>query len=80
MYLVAAVDLTGNETEEHVAVRLRDVEKSLEDSPYIEEAVLTLSYPGDESLVPTDDDVPEVVRDGTASDVASGGAGTLRTE
>ncbi|TCL78201.1 MULTISPECIES: cation diffusion facilitator family transporter [unclassified Curtobacterium] len=80
VYLVAAVDLTGNENEEHVAVRLRDVEKSLEDSPYIEEAVLTLSYPGDASLRPTSDEVPEVVRDGTASDVAAGGAGTLRTD
>lgn len=80
VYLVAAVDLTGNETEEHVAVRLREVEQSLEDSPYIEEAVLTLSVPGDASLAPTSEDVPEVVRDGTAEDVASGGAGTLRAE
>ncbi|WIB61292.1 cation transporter [Curtobacterium sp. MCLR17_007] len=78
VYLVAAVDLTGNEDESHVAVRLRDVEKSLEDSQYIEEAVLTLSYPDDTALVPTDDHVPETVRDGTVEDVASGGAGTLR--
>jgi len=80
VYLVAAVDLVGNENEEHVAVRLRDVEASLEESQYIEEAVLTLSYPDDRSLVPTGDDVPEVVRDGTVEDVASGGAGTLRTD
>jgi len=78
VYLVAAVDLTGNEDESHVAVRLRDVEKSLEESQYIEEAVLTLSYPDDVALVPTDRDIPQTVRDGTAEDVASGGAGTLR--
>jgi cation diffusion facilitator family transporter len=78
VYLVAAIDLTGNDDEEHVAVRLRKVEESLESSQYIEEAVLTLSYPGDDSLVPTDDEVPEVVRDGTVEDVAAGGSGTLR--
>lgn len=80
VYLVAAVDLTGNENEEHVAVRLREVEESLEQSQYVEEAVLTLSLPDDGSLVPTQDDVPEVVRDGTVEDVAAGGAGTLRTD
>lgn len=80
VYLVAAVDLTGNEDESHVAVRLRDVEKSLEESQYIEEAVLTLSYPDDVALVPTGDEIPQTVRDGTVEDVASGGAGTLRTE
>ncbi|MCJ1715993.1 cation diffusion facilitator family transporter [Curtobacterium sp. VKM Ac-2922] len=78
VYLVAAVDLTGNEDESHVAVRLRDVEQSLEDSQYIEEAVLTLSLPDDAALVPTGGDVPETVRDGTVEDVAAGGAGTLR--
>jgi cation diffusion facilitator family transporter len=78
VYLVAAVDLTGNEDESHVAVRLRDVEKSLEESQYIEEAVLTLSYPDDAALVPTGDAIPQTVRDGTVEDVAAGGAGTLR--
>ena len=78
VYLVAAVDLTGNEDESHVAVRLRDVEKSLEESQYIEEAVLTLSYPDDVALVSTGDAIPQTVRDGTVEDVASGGAGTLR--
>ena len=81
VFLVAAVDLTGNEDEDHVAVRLRRVEASLEESRYIEEAVLTLSIPGDESLVSRGDgEVPATVRDGTVEDVASGGAGTLRTE
>ena len=81
VYLVAAVDLTGNENEEHVAVRLRRVEESLESSQYVEEAVLTLAYPGDASLVPRGDgEVPATVRDGTVEDVAAGGAGTLRAE
>ncbi len=80
VYLVAAVDLTGNEDESRVAVRLRQVEASLEGSQYVEEAVLTLSLPDDASLVPTSDEVPEVVRDGTVEDVAAGGAGTLRPE
>jgi len=81
VFLVAAVDLQGNEDEEHVAVRLRHVEDSLETSEYIEEAVLTLSLPGDESLAARNrGPVPSTVRDGTAEDVAAGGAGTLRTE
>ncbi len=81
VFLVAAVDLTGNEDESHVAERLRRVEASLEASRYIEEAVLTLSIPGDESLVSRGHgEVPTTVRDGTVQDVAAGGAGTLRTE
>lgn len=81
VYLVAAVDLVGNENEEHVAVRLRRVEESLESSQYVEEAVLTLAYPSDASLVPRGDgEVPATVRDGTVEDVAAGGAGTLRAE
>ena len=78
VYLVAAVDLVGNDTEDHVASRLRTIEQSLEDSRYVEEAVLTLSVPGAAVLEPTGDVIPEVVKDGTVEDVASGGAGTLR--
>ncbi|MDY1003542.1 cation diffusion facilitator family transporter [Curtobacterium sp. CFBP9011] len=78
VYMVAAVDLVGNDTEEHVAGRLRKIEQSLEDSQYVEEAVLTLSVPGAAVLVPTGDEIPEVVKDGTVEDVAAGGAGTLR--
>ena len=77
VYMVAAVDLVGNDTEEHVAGRLRKIEQSLEDSQYVEEAVLTLSVPGAAVLVPTGDEIPEVVKDGTVEDVAAGGAGTL---
>ncbi|PZF63620.1 cation transporter [Curtobacterium sp. MCPF17_047] len=78
VYMVAAVDLVGNDTEEHVAGRLRKIEQSLEDSQYVEEAVLTLSVPGAAVLKPTGNEIPEVVKDGTVEDVAAGGAGTLR--
>jgi Co/Zn/Cd efflux system component len=78
VYMVAAVDLVGNDTEEHVAGRLRAVEASLEESQYVEEAVLTLSVPGAPVLRPTGEEIPEVVKDGTVEDVAAGGAGTLR--
>lgn len=50
VFLVAAVDLTGNDTETHVAVVLRTIEQELEKSPHVERAVLTLSMPGDASL------------------------------
>jgi cation diffusion facilitator family transporter len=49
-YLVAAVDLVGDDPERDVAVDLRAVAVTLEQSPYIEEAVLTLSLPGEAAL------------------------------
>ncbi|TWX37298.1 cation transporter [Frigoribacterium sp. ACAM 257] len=52
LYLVAAVDMTGDETEEHVAVALRRVERELEEHDVVEEAVLTLSTPDEPSLQP----------------------------
>lgn len=53
LYLVAAVDMTGNDREEHVAVALRRVERELEDHDAVEEAVLTLSTPDEPSLTPS---------------------------
>ncbi len=50
MYLVAAVDLAGDEVEHDVAVRLRRVERDLEEHDDIEEAVLTLATPDEASL------------------------------
>jgi len=52
LYLVAAVDMTGDDREEHVAVALRRVERELEDHDAVEEAVLTLSTPDEPSLTP----------------------------
>ena len=52
LYLVAAVDMTGDDVEHSLAVRLRRVERDLEDHDNIEEAVLTLATPEEKSLVP----------------------------
>ncbi|AJT43177.1 cation diffusion facilitator family transporter [Psychromicrobium lacuslunae] len=43
LYLVAAVDLQGNRNEDDVALKLRQLERELENVGYIEEAVITLS-------------------------------------
>ena len=51
VFLVASVDIVGDETETHVAYALRRVEESLRDQEYIEEALLSLSTPDEPSLV-----------------------------
>jgi cation diffusion facilitator family transporter len=51
VFLVAAVDLRGDETESNVAIVLRRIERELEEDDRIEEAILTLSTPEDASLV-----------------------------
>ena len=51
VFLVASVDIVGDETETHVAYALRRVEESLRDHEYIEEALLSLSTPDEPSLV-----------------------------
>ncbi|MCG2620743.1 cation transporter [Arthrobacter sp. I2-34] len=55
LYLVAAVDLVGNDTERHVAVALRGIERRLEEDELIEEAVFTLSTPDEPSLFEDDE-------------------------
>ena len=52
VYLVAAVDLAGDEREEHVAVALRRLEADLEEHDLVEEAVLTLATPDEPGLTP----------------------------
>lgn len=47
LLLVASVDLTGDDPESQVAVRLRDLEREVEEDPNIVEAVLTLMVPGE---------------------------------
>jgi cation diffusion facilitator family transporter len=54
LFLVAAVDLVGNEAESAVAETLRGVARSLEEDPHVGEAVLTLSVAGDPPLWPTE--------------------------
>jgi cation diffusion facilitator family transporter len=52
LYLVASVDMAGDDVEHSVAVRLRQVERELEQQEGIEEAVLTLATPDEVSLLP----------------------------
>ena len=52
LYLVASVDMVGDDVEPSLAVRLRRVERELEKEEHIEEAVLTLATPDEVSLVP----------------------------
>jgi cation diffusion facilitator family transporter len=52
VFVVAAVDLVGDDTESHLAVRLRAVEADIEKHPLVEDAVLTLSLPDRPSLTP----------------------------
>jgi cation diffusion facilitator family transporter len=48
LFLVASVDLTGDDAESSVARRLRRLEQELETDQYIVDAVLTVSEPDDE--------------------------------
>src|SRR5690349_20338427 len=50
--ITGAVDLTGDDVESHVAVRLRALEDKMTASPAVAGAVLTLSAPDEPSLHP----------------------------
>jgi len=52
LFVVAAVDLVGDDTESHLAVRLNQVEADIEQDPLIEDAILTLALPDDPALTP----------------------------
>jgi cation diffusion facilitator family transporter len=52
VFLVASVDIVGNDTETHVAYALRRIEDALREDDHIEEAVLSLSTPDEASLTP----------------------------
>ena len=47
LFLVASVDLTGDDAESSVARRLRRLEREVETFPYVVDAVLTVSEPDD---------------------------------
>ncbi|KRF11298.1 cation diffusion facilitator family transporter [Nocardioides sp. Soil797] len=49
-FIVAAVDLTGDDRETTLAIRLRGLEAELEQEPMIEDAVLTLAVPTEPTL------------------------------
>lgn len=48
LFVVASVDLVGDDTESHVARTLRRLEQELEDDPHIADAVLTIADPEDD--------------------------------
>ena len=50
--VIGDVDLTGDDTESHVAVRLRALEAKIAASPVVAGAVLSLSAPDEPSLAP----------------------------
>ncbi len=52
VFVVAAVDLAGNDTEDHLALRFRRLEDDLETDARIEDLVLTLAPPDDPALQP----------------------------
>jgi cation diffusion facilitator family transporter len=52
LFVVAAVDLTGDDREPDLAVRLRGVEAEIERDNLIEDLILTLSLPEEPSLTP----------------------------
>ncbi|MEX0426005.1 cation diffusion facilitator family transporter [Nocardioides sp. DS6] len=56
LFVVAAVDLVGDDTEGHLALRFRRVEADIERSELIEDAVLTPAPPDEPAL--TADSVP----------------------
>jgi cation diffusion facilitator family transporter len=50
--VTGAVDLTGDDVESHLAVRLRALERRISTSPAVAGAVLSLSAPDEPSLLP----------------------------
>ncbi|TXN31418.1 cation diffusion facilitator family transporter [Lacisediminihabitans profunda] len=52
VFLVASVDIVGDDTETHVAYSLRRIERRLTTNEHIQEALLSLSTPDEASLDP----------------------------
>jgi cation diffusion facilitator family transporter len=50
VFVIGDVDLTGDDTESHVAVRLRALEAKISESPAVAGAVLSLSAPDEPTL------------------------------
>jgi cation diffusion facilitator family transporter len=51
LFIVGAVDLTGDDVESHVAVRLRALEEKMMSSPVVVGALLSLSAPDEANLI-----------------------------
>jgi cation diffusion facilitator family transporter len=54
VYLVAAVDLTGDDSESTLAARLRLIADRIKQEPFVQDAILTPSLAGDRALRPRD--------------------------
>jgi hypothetical protein len=52
VYIIGDVDLVGDDTESHIAVRLRALEARISGSAAVAGAVLSLSAPDEPSLSP----------------------------
>jgi hypothetical protein len=52
VYIIGDVDLVGDDTESHVAIRLRALEARISASAAVADAVLSLSAPDEPSLAP----------------------------
>lgn len=50
IFMVAAVDIAGNQQEEKIAQKFEDIENQFRDNPLFQEAILTLSVPNAEVL------------------------------
>jgi divalent metal cation (Fe/Co/Zn/Cd) transporter len=50
IFVIGDVDLTGDDTESHVAIRLRALEAKISESPAVADAVLSLSAPDEPSI------------------------------
>ena len=52
IFMVAAVDIAGNQKEEKIAQKFEDIENQFRDNPLFQEAILTLSVPNAAVLTP----------------------------
>lgn len=52
LFVVAAVDLTGDDAESNLAIRLRKLEADIETADIFEDLILTLAPPDEEALTP----------------------------
>ena len=55
IFMVAAVDITGNQQEQQIAQKFEDIENQFRANPLFQEAILTLSVPNAEVLRLPDD-------------------------
>lgn len=55
IFMVAAVDIAGNQKEEKIAQKFEDIENQFRDNPLFQEAILTLSVPNAAVLTPPSD-------------------------